>query len=253
MEAQFPYGMRPARVAERRQFYENEFSLATSADWFRIGDQEQLVIDVGSETTRYRPMHKQYLYKLLYVTQYLTHAELNEKILTYVPEDIYYDTKSTPSSAVQELVFDLDPNHLYCMHCRMMRNKLSGPISAYAFCEQCFIDVATATAELNDLLSKHFTHLSLIYSGRGFHIHVRDNAAWQLPYEQRQALAEKMQQRFPIDMAITAGSADLIRLPDSLNGLVSRKVREIHSSDLEQPEKIINEKALPAFLHDQRR
>ncbi|MDY6769959.1 MAG: DNA primase, partial [Candidatus Nanohaloarchaea archaeon] len=88
----------------------------------------------------------------------------------------------------------------------------------------------------------------LVYSGRGFHIHVEDDEAFRMDREDRRELADRVAAEFPIDTQVTAGEKDLIRLPGSLHGLVSRIVTPIEPAALSDPGRILTGVGVPEFV-----
>ena len=69
---------------------------------------------------------------------------------------------------------------------------------------------------------------------RGFHIHVFDQEAYKLNAKQRLIIAREVKRKgFSIDEWVTSGEMRLIRLPYSLNGLVSRIVLPLKKNELE--------------------
>jgi DNA primase catalytic subunit len=92
--------------------------------------------------------------------------------------------------------------------------------------------------------------MRIVYSGRGFHIHVFDGDVYDWDYRNRQHLAKKLKREgFLIDEWVTSGSMKLIRLPYSLHGMVSRIVIPLSFEDLEDFDPINDERCLPRFLH----
>jgi DNA primase catalytic subunit len=83
--------------------------------------------------------------------------------------------------------------------------------------------VRRQAAELSQLLAEEFDEVGVVYSGRGFHVVVDDEDAYSLSRKERASLARKYGRRFAIDEWVTEGGSRLMRLPYSLNGLVSRK------------------------------
>ncbi len=211
------------------------------------------VIDVGSDSTRYRPRFKQYKGKLVRITDYDGVEDLATKMAEYAPEDLYYVTTMEKEDRVEtnperELVFDLDPEDVDCEDCRRRKKYLDDTAAAYTFCEECFASAATETRQLYAFLENHFSQLQLVYSGRGFHIHVEDDDAYRMDREDRRELAGKVAKEFPIDTEVTAGGKDLIRLPGSLHGLVSKVVTPIEPGDLTDPDHILTSVGVPEFL-----
>jgi len=148
----------------------------------------------------------------------------------------------------RELVFDLDPEDVDCEDCRRRKKYLDDTAAAYTFCEECFAAAARETRQLYAFLENHFDQLRLVYSGRGFHIHVEDADAYRMDREDRRELAGKVAKEFPIDTQVTAGEKNLIRLPGSLHGLVSKVVTEVEPGDLQEPGHILRSVGVPDFI-----
>lgn len=253
MKFDFPEDMRPATVDEREQFYREEFETTNLERLMQRWPQFIPVVDVGSESTLYRPRFKEYKGKLVRISDYTDVDQLKEKFIEYAPEDLYYKTRVEREDRIetnpeQELVFDLDPERTDCKQCERRRTYLDDKEAKYRFCMNCFATVAKETRQLYSFLENHFDSMQLVYSGRGFHIHVMDDTAFKMDREDRRELASKVASQFPVDAKVTAGEVDMVRLPGSLHGLVSRKVIPVSLSDLTRPERIITHKAVPEFL-----
>ncbi len=208
---------RPSSLAERKGFYSKEFSISKVKSWFKqnkIKLPQLCALDAGSETgiikkKKHKGIHFYFLFD-----------ELSRKIKKYIPEDVYYVRNSyrNPKKTLkimkinsyekQELVFDIDTDN---MKCRKV-------------CNTCIKKAFNAALELKKELKKYgFKKIQIVYSGRGFHVHVFDKKAYGLSNNERKVLTKKLE-RFPIDPWVSRGYIDLIRMPYSLNGLVSRKV-----------------------------
>lgn len=253
MRFDFPDGMRPATVEERERFYRESFPVEQLRSRMDRWDPVIPVVDVGSESTRYRPRFREYKGKLVRLTGWDDMDDLREKIVSCAPEDLYYVTTVEKEDRIetnpeQELVFDLDPENLPCRRCDMKRKRLEKPAKDYVFCMDCFADLARETKQLYALLQNSFDDLELVYSGRGFHIHVRDEAGFLMDREDRRELAGRITAEFPVDEEVTSGENDLIRLPGSLHGLVSRTATVLEPGDLDDPERIVDSLAVPGFL-----
>ena len=99
------------------------------------------------------------------------------------------------------------------------------------------------------IFQKVIRGLKVVYSGRGFHIHVFDQKAYQLTVNERLDLAKKVKKAgFHIDDWVTSGEFRLIRLPYSLNGLVSRIVLPLKKDELESFDAVHDKRCLPKFL-----
>lgn len=253
MRFDFPEGLRPATVDERDRFYRSAFPLDELRERMDRWERFIPVVDVGTETTRYRPRFREYKGKLVRITDYADLDDLRTKIVEYAPEDLYYVTTVEKQDRIetnpeQELVFDLDPENVSCRTCDRKRPHLEKPAQDYVFCMDCFAQVAQETKSLYGFLETHFDQLSLVYSGRGFHIHVGDEAGFRMDREDRRELASKVRMEFPVDEAVTAGEKDLIRMPGSLHGLVSRVVTEIEPRHLDDPERVLHSLSVPEFI-----
>ena len=109
--------------------------------------------------------------------------------------------------------------------------------------------VKEETIKLYEELEKTFSNMKIVYSGRGFHIHILDKQAYTLSYRQKQKLAKRLKQKgFLIDEWVTTGGMRLIRLPYSLHGMVSRIVLPIDAAELDGFDPLGDVRCLPKFL-----
>jgi len=91
--------------------------------------------------------------------------------------------------------------------------------------------------------------MRIVYSGRGFHVHVFDPEAYAFGDKKRREIARAEKEKgFAIDEWVTAGEMRLIRLPYSLHGLVSRIVVPLEKSELEKFDPIHDKRCIPKFL-----
>lgn len=221
------FKFRPSTLAERQKFYDNEFSVREVDGWFgknEIKMPKICAVDAGSETGIM--IDKKLKNKMLY----FPFPELKEKIKKYVPEDVYYDRNiyKNPAAALkklnfsrftgQELVFDIDSDNIPCRNHKRER-----------VCLRCLRKAYFQTLRLKKYLSKYFKRMIIVYSGRGFHLHVLDEKAYKMSFSGRKRLNEELKD-FPIDEWVSAGHISLIRIPGSLNSLVSRKVVQMKKS-----------------------
>lgn len=221
-------------LEERREFYEKEFSIKKVKSWFKknkIPLPQICAIDAGTESKIL--LNKKWSNAMFY----FPFSELKEQIKRYVPEDIYYDRNiykgprqtlkklSLNKWLKQELAFDLDIDNI--------RKKGSF--------ESRLNKIYKKSSELKNKLKKEgFKKICLVYSGRGFHVHVFDKKAYLLSVKEREKLNEKFSD-FPIDPWVSKGYIRLIRLPYSLHGLISRKCVPVEN-------KFKLKKAMPKFL-----
>lgn len=106
-------------------------------------------------------------------------------------------------------------------------------------------------ARLCERLGRLFSDLRVVYSGRGFHVHVLDRETFFWDRQRRRRLARKLKKEgFHIDEWVTTGGMRLIRLPHSLHGMVSRKVLPISLDELASFNPLTNEWCRLKFLKE---
>src|SRR5436190_1100930 len=115
-----------------------------------------------------------------------------------------------------------------------------------SFCDWEFEEIRRQAAELFDELARRWSRLRIVFSGRGFHVHVFDADAFRLSRKERGGIAASLARRYAIDEWVTSGEMRLIRLPLSLHGMVSRIVipvprRRLESFSYDDP------RAVPRF------
>lgn len=226
---------RPSTLTERKIFYEKEFSISKVKSWFKKTGRKLpqiCAIDAGTETGII--LDKQNKNKMLY----FEFKDLKAKIMQYLPEDVYYDRNvyKNPEKLLntfkfkdylsQELAFDIDIDN--------MDHKVSNESIKRAY--------NLALKMEKELKEKYcFKNMQIVYSGRGFHIHVFDKQASTLTINEREKIIKSFS-KYPIDPWVSRGFIRLIRMPYSLNSLVSRKVIPIDNH------KFNPEKSIPRFL-----
>jgi len=98
-------------------------------------------------------------------------------------------------------------------------------------------------------LSRRFGDIQIVYSGRGFHLHVLDKEALWWTRKKRLVYANSLISKgFDMDEWVTAGGIRMIRLPYSLNGLVSRIALPLKPSALESFDPLTDPRVIPSFL-----
>ena len=219
MGMSYPY--RQSSLSEREEFYKKEFSIKKVKRFFKknkIGIPQICAIDAGTETGIIIDK------KLKNTMLYFPFSELKQKIREYVPEDVYYDRNKykNPKKELkklnfnswisQKLVFDIDSDNSECNHPK------SQPI-----CNKCLKRAYSSAIKMKEELKKYFKNVLIIYSGRGFHLHILDKKAYKLSIKERENINKKFS-KFPIDPWVSKGYIRLIRMPYSLNSLVSRIV-----------------------------
>lgn len=231
---------RAASLNERKEFYEKEFNVNKVKNWFKSNEMripQLCAIDAGTESGII--INKKLKNQLLY----FQFKDLIKKIKKYIPEDVYYcrNFYNAPERILktfkvndwkeQELVFDIDSDNIVC-DCG--KNKI---------CDLSIKEALKWTNKMVIELKREFKKVKVVYSGRGFHVHVLDKEAFLLSLKQRGELNNKFS-AYPIDPWVSRGYIDLIRMPYSLNALVSRKVIPVDG-------KFKKEETYPRFLRCQ--
>ena len=247
-----PAGMRYSTLDERREFYIEEFDIKKVADWFS-GDlgYTKFAVIMGRHTKIFLPQYKEDANTTIIIDEYKDLADVKAQVLDFLPEAVYYDRNIYDEKGEilgQELAFDLDPENVTCPIHGTLADKMKRK-QGLSFCEIEFNIVQKEAAGLYEYLSKHYSDLRVTYSGRGFHIHVMDKDAYKLTTQQRLELAGEVKKcGFQIDEWVTSGEFRLIRVPHSLNGLVSRIVLPLKKEELEGFDAIHDRRCQPKFL-----
>lgn len=253
-EYHFPSGMRYATLEERKRFYKSEFNMSKVAQWFEkcIGKVKFAVI-MGRHTRICLRKYREDVDTTIIIDEYQSLSQVRDQLLEFLPESAYYDRNvydAKDRKIGQELAFDLDPENIACpvhgsLADKMKRNQ------GLSFCRLELDMAKEQTLSLTEYLEKEFYCTQIVYSGRGFHIHVFDHEAYALSTTARRMLAKAVKAKgFGIDKWVTAGEMRLIRLPYSLNGLVSRIVLPITKSELEQFDPVSDLRCIPKFLNE---
>ncbi|MEM3113212.1 MAG: DNA primase small subunit domain-containing protein [Candidatus Pacearchaeota archaeon] len=231
------YSFRSSTLAEREEFYSQEFSISKIKKFFRknkIPYPQLCAVDAGSETGVI--LDKEHKGKMFY----FKFSELNKKIKHYLPEDVYYDrnrykdpdkilkTLNFRERISEELVFDLDIDNL-----SKGKNNLNEKNLKFLFSQ--------AVKMKKELYKIGFKKILIIYSGRGFHVHILDKNACLLNSMERDKLNKRFS-RYPIDPWVSRGFIHLIRMPYTLNSLVSRIVIPVKN------DRINFNESIPRFL-----
>jgi len=247
-----PKGMRPATLEERREFYSEEFNLKKIAAWLsgRSGKTKFAVI-IGRHTKIFPEEYREDRDTTIIIDEYADLADVQRQILEFLPEAAYYDRNiydEADRPLGQELAFDVDPENITCP----IHGTLADKMKRHQGLSFCDIELGLAkqqTAGLFELLERQFADLRVVYSGRGFHIHVFDEKACRLSAGQRLRLAETVKaQGFDVDAWVTAGEMRLIRLPYSLHGMVSRIALPLEKNEIEKFNPVEDARCIPAYL-----
>ncbi len=247
-----PIGMRYATLEERKQFYAHEFSPQKTFEWFKgmFGNVKFAVI-IGRHTNIFPEKYKEDSLTTIIIDDYKNLEDLQEQILEFLPEAVYYDRNTYDANnhkLGQELAFDLDPENITCPIHGSLADKMKRQ-QGLSFCEVELEMVKQEAIGLYDFLETRFYDLRVVYSGRGYHMHVLDAKAFSLNTKERLEIAQQAKHSgFHIDEWVTSGEYRLIRLPYSLNGLVSRIALPLKKNELESFNPVLDERCLPKFL-----
>lgn len=257
--------MRISSLSERKEFYSNEFSLAKIRDWFREWRSPIVFAVIIGRHTRLAP--GKYLgerSRTIVIDEYQGLGELKKYLIDFRPESVYYDrnvfkdwnqarrigndNSGLGGSFGQELVFDIDPENFTCPIHGTLEDKMRKH-QGLSFCRLEFQLATQEAVQLQERLSRQFSQIRLIYSGRGFHIHITDEETLFWNRKRRLALVRSLTKKgFVMDEWVPAGGMRLIRLPHSLNGLVSRVAIPLPKNGFWVFDPIEDERAMPKFL-----
>jgi DNA primase catalytic subunit len=247
-----PSGMRYASLKERTEFYTKELDTQKVVSWFIKGlSGIHFAVIIGRHTKIYPPKYRENATTTIIIDEYHDLEDIRQEILEFQPEAVYYDRNLYSLNGEvlgQELAFDLDPENITCPIHGSLEDKMKQQ-QGLSFCELELDMVKKEAMGLYDFLEKRFTTLRVVYSGRGFHLHVFDQAAYSLKAQERVNLALQVKDAgFHIDEWVTSGEYRLIRLPYSLNGLVSRIVLPLKRDELESFDAVHDKRCLPKFM-----
>jgi len=247
-----PRGMRYATLEERKQFYTEEFSLPKVQDWLALlKGKVKFAVVIGRHTKIYPEKYREDAGTTIIIDEYTSLDEVRDYMTEFLPEAAYYDRNvygENDRKIGQELAFDLDPENITCPIHGTLADKMKRH-QGLSFCKLELEMVKEQAASLYEHLEAQFSSMRIVYSGRGFHIHVFDPEAYALSTKQRRQIARKVKENgFKIDEWVTAGDMRLIRLPYSLHGLVSRVVVPVEKGELESFDPIHDKRCIPKFL-----
>ncbi len=249
-----PDGMRYATLDERKEFYTHEFDVQKVAKW--LGQREgrtKFAVIIGRHTKIFPEEYREDVDTTIIIDDYKNMADVPRQILEFLPEAAYYDRNfydENSKATGQELAFDLDPENVVCPVHGSLADKLKRG-QGLGFCSIELNMVRQQAVSLHEYLEKDFCNLRIVYSGRGFHLHVFDEDAYVLSEKERQKIAHTVKKEgFAIDEWVTAGEMRLIRLPYSLHGMVSRVVLPLEKSELERFDAVHDERCMPKFLRE---
>ena len=246
--------MRYSTLKERRGFYKEEFDVAKLNEWFEnwsLKGKVKFAVIIGRHTRIFPKEFEEDASTTIIIDEHRNLQDVRAQILEFLPESAYYDRNVYDKKQrviAQELAFDLDPENLTCPIHGTLADKMNRR-QGLAFCEVELDMVKEETVKLYEELAKQFSQMRVVYSGRGFHIHVFDGEPFTWKRRQRKALAvELMKKGFLIDEWVTTGGMRLIRLPCSLHGMVSRIVTPVDVQELDRFNPLSDRRCLPKFL-----
>jgi len=249
-----PKGMRYSTLEERKEYYSQEFNPQEITRWFSIGlSGIEFAVIIGRHTKIYPEKYRQDATTTIIIDEYNTINDVREQILEFLPEAVYYDRNVYDENdriMGQELAFDLDPENLTCPIHGTLADKMKKK-QGLSFCELELDMIQKEAILLIEFLQRLYSNLRVVYSGRGFHIHVLDKAAYNMSSKERLDLARQIKQEgFHIDEWVTSGEFRLIRLPYTLNGIVSRIAVPLKKEELEGFDAVHDKRCLPTFLQN---
>jgi DNA primase catalytic subunit len=247
-----PRGMRYSTLEERKRFYTEEFSLKKVQEWFELlKGKVKFAVIIGRHTKIYPEKYKEDAGTTIIIDEYKGLNEVRDYMTEFLPEAAYYDRNvydENDRKTGQELAFDLDPENITCPIHGTLADKLQRH-QGLSFCKIELELVKEQAARLYEHLEKQFASMKIVYSGRGFHIHILDPEAYALSTKERRQIAQKVKEKgFKIDPWVTSGSMRLIRLPYSLHGLVSRIAIPVEKGELESFDPVHDKRCIPKFL-----
>jgi len=247
-----PKGMRYSTLENRKEFYQKEFNLKKVENWLKNKPGKTVfAVIIGRHTKIYPKEYEEDASTTILIDEYENLEDVKNQILTFLPESIYYDRNIYDENnriLGQEIAFDIDPENLTCP----VHGTLEDKMRRRQGLSVCRIELNMAkkeTANLYEELSRRFAQLKIVYSGRGFHIHVFDQESFSWSHKKRKRLAEEMKKKgYLIDEWVTSGDMRLIRLPYSLHGMVSRIVTPLEFRDLKHFDPVKDKRCIPKFV-----
>ena len=249
---ELPGNLRPASLQERGRFYRRRMDYDAAAAWMsRPAGGRIFALILGRHSGIYPRRFRHLKNVPLIIDDVEKVRDLRPYLLRYLPEGVYYDRNvyapldETRKARIeyarawrsrvfrgQELAFDLDPENVDCPIHGDIATKMARH-QGLSFCDWEFEEIRRQAAELFDELARRWSRLRIVFSGRGFHIHVFDADAFRLSRKNRDKIAASVARRYAIDEWVTSGEMRLIRLPFSLHGMVSRIVIPVPRGRLE--------------------
>ncbi len=256
--------MRPATVRERREYYLHELPAGKLRGWFAHWKSPVVfALVIGRHTRIYPREHRDKSRDTIVIDEYRRLSDVLDWLLKYRPESVYYDrniyrswedARATHDVADlgrmfgQEMAFDIDPENFTCPIHGSLEQKMERH-QGLSFCRLELQLARIQALELFELLSQRFEEIRIVYSGRGFHLHVLDRSVlWWTRRKRLNFVNSLIKKGFVMDEWVTAGGIRMIRLPYSLNGLVSRIAMPLMPSELDSFDPLTDPRVIPRFL-----
>ena len=266
-----PEGMRYSLLRERKLFYSKEFSIEKAGVWLakhRNPMSTVFAVVIGRHTGIFPSRFRGFVKTPVVIDEYKDLSEVSRMIAKFLPEGVYYDRNIYKDLGVcsrcnklyggcwdcggffgQELAFDIDPENIPCPKCGTLKEKLRRG-QGLGFCEYELKVAKEQAIGLAKELEDRFKHTEVVYSGRGYHVHVFDEDAQTMGRRRRKELAFEIKESgYGIDAWVTEGESRLIRLPYSLHGMVSRIAVPVKKERLPAFDPIKDKRCRPRFLH----
>jgi len=256
--------MHPASLQERRDFYKREFKTNPVRDWFR-GWTKPIVfaVVIARHTKIFPAKYRRDRNRTILIDEYDNLQDLRRYCIEFRPESVYYDRnvyknwdqarrhsnkmEELGKSFGQQLAFDIDPENFECPIHGTLEDKMNRR-QGLSFCRLELQMAQEQAIGLTDELSKSFAELRIVYSGRGFHVHVLDEGTFFWTRRQRLDFVRSLVRRgYLMDEWVAGGGMRLIRLPHSLNGLVSRLATPLERVKVRSFDPVTEHDCLPSF------
>jgi len=210
--------MREATPEERRQFYSEEWNKRELPDFIL---HTLSLREFGFDLDGTGPSHR--------YNQFMTVEQLAEYLQNRVPYSAFtsvalYEQPSMRKGWMKsELAFDIDAKDLPLKSC----DCTSGSV-----CERCIDEARRIAMEFAETMSKDLGlhNINFVYSGRGFHIRVIDDAIMTLEQTERAQIVEYITGSvIPTDVTMALGYSQVFRerLARTFEGLDEQRLSKV--------------------------
>ena len=266
--------MRLSTLQERKEFYENEFDVNKVEEFFKKYPKlPEFYIIIGRHTHIFLkefenikdiPIHLQNIEKI---------SDLRNKLLNYLPESVYYSRIFVKSYEIckncfinlkkcancsnfigYELMIDIDPENFKTLFFGSLLDRIRKGIYGLSFNYRLFLKAKKETKDIYSYLKKkfNFKKLTIVFSGRGFHIHVMDKLFKD--YNEIIEIVDSLREYgFIFDYWVANGRDYLARLPYSLNSITSRIVKPISIEEIDEFDPRYDLNVIPKFLKNNKK